>query len=50
MLRLLFITLFLIIPFIINADHMKASKWNGESLKTNNLEDMYNMKIGDNIM
>jgi len=47
MLRLLFVVLLLIIPYIINAAHLDANIWNVGRLKTTIGKDMYNMKKGN---
>jgi len=54
MLRLLFITLFLIIPFIINAEHAEAfiykNIYKNTPLITGNGKSMFNMRKDDSIM
>ncbi|ORX38093.1 hypothetical protein BCR36DRAFT_375672 [Piromyces finnis] len=53
MLRLLYITLFIIIASNVNAEHLDAflykDNWRDHRLKTDNNKDMYNMKKGDTI-
>ena len=50
MLRLSFITLFLIIPLIINAEHADAYIYKNTPLKTGNGNVMFNMRKEDSTM